>query len=91
MVRVTGGCGSARPTALATKPEAQMSVQNPQLVYDPAERAAEKQRSREADERALASGELTREQLTAKNAYFSFPPEMVEIDFAAVRPLRWNA
>ena len=35
--------------------------------FDPKERAREKQRSREDDARALASGEKTREQLREEN------------------------
>lgn len=38
--------------------------------YDPRERAAEKETSRDADERALATGEKTREQLKRENGIF---------------------
>ena len=41
--------------------------------FDPKERACEKQRSREEDARALASGEKTREQLRRENGFFVFP------------------
>jgi hypothetical protein len=34
------------------------------------ERAAQKQRARDADERAIASGEKTREQLRLENSHF---------------------
>lgn len=37
---------------------------------DASERAAEKQRSRDEDARALASGEKTREQLRSENSHF---------------------
>jgi hypothetical protein len=46
--------------------------------YDPAERAREKQASRDADARALASGEKSREQLTRENGLF--PPGRVRHD-----------
>lgn len=39
-------------------------------TYDPRERAAEKQRSREADARALATGTKTREDLRRENSHF---------------------
>jgi hypothetical protein len=39
-----------------------------QRTFDPKERAAEKQASRDADERALASGEKSPEQLDRENA-----------------------
>jgi hypothetical protein len=84
VVRVTSACSSARPTALATKPETQMSTQNPQLVYDPAERAAEKQRSREADERALREGRVSRDDLRVRNAFLS--PHGGRIDYAGAGP-----
>jgi hypothetical protein len=38
--------------------------------FDPVARAAEKRASREEDERALASGEITREQLCRRNYIF---------------------
>lgn len=44
------------------------------------ERARAKQRSREADERALASGEKSREQLQKENGAFSFPDARVIFD-----------
>lgn len=40
-------------------------------TYDAAERAREKQESRERDEQALASGEKSREQLRRENGFFS--------------------
>ena len=39
--------------------------------FDPAERAAEKARSRAEDERALATGAKTREQLRRENSMFA--------------------
>jgi hypothetical protein len=44
------------------------------------ERERAKQRSREADERALASGEKSREQLQKENGSFSFPNARVIFD-----------
>jgi hypothetical protein len=41
--------------------------------FDPKERAREKQRSRDEDARAVASGERTREELQRENGHFSFP------------------
>jgi hypothetical protein len=40
--------------------------------FDPQERAREKQRSREADERSLASGEKSRDELRRENGHFAF-------------------
>jgi hypothetical protein len=40
-------------------------------AFDPAERAAEKQASRDDDARALASGAKSREQLRRENSMFS--------------------
>jgi hypothetical protein len=40
-------------------------------TYDPAERAAEKQASRDEDARRLAAGEVTREQLARENSPFA--------------------
>lgn len=45
-----------------------MSTRRPYADYD--ERAAEKQRSRDADAAALKSGEKTREQLREENSHF---------------------
>lgn len=42
-------------------------------LYSPAERAREKAESRAEDERALAAGEKTPEQLHRENASFAFP------------------
>ncbi len=39
-------------------------------TYDPKKRAAEKEASRDEDERALESGEKTREQLKRENGIF---------------------
>jgi hypothetical protein len=41
--------------------------------FDPKDRAREKQRSRDEDARALASGEKSPEQLQRENGHFSFP------------------
>ena len=40
-------------------------------VYDPAERAREKQASRDEDARRLAAGEVTREELARENSPFA--------------------
>lgn len=53
--------------------------------YDPRQRALEKQRSREADVQALASGEKTRDQLRDENGAFAFPPERVRLDVPRVK------
>lgn len=47
--------------------------------FDPKERAREKQRSREEDARALASGEKSPEQLQRENGHFSFPNARVTL------------
>jgi hypothetical protein len=41
--------------------------------FDPKERAREKQRSRDEDARALASGEKSAQELQRENGHFSFP------------------
>ena len=48
--------------------------------YSAKERAAEKQRAREADEQALSSGDKSREQLRRENGHFAFP--RVRIDYS---------
>lgn len=53
--------------------------------YDPAERAKEKQESRERDEEALRSGEKTQEQLRKENGWFS--SIKFKIDFAGAKKL----
>jgi hypothetical protein len=50
-----------------------------------AERAREKEASREMDARALASGEKSREQLRSENSAFGYPRDRVRIDFARVK------
>ncbi len=55
------------------------------LSLDVAERAREKQRSRDEDARALASGEKTREQLRRENGVFAFPH--VRISVRGSKPL----
>jgi hypothetical protein len=49
-------------------------------ILDPAQRAAEKARSREEDQRALASGEKSAEQLRLENGAFAFPPSRIRLD-----------
>ncbi len=55
------------------------------MTYDPAERAKEKQASRDRDEAALASGEKTREQLRRENGHFSFVG--LRVDLAGCKSL----
>ncbi|TMQ03166.1 MAG: hypothetical protein E6J90_45460 [Deltaproteobacteria bacterium] len=53
--------------------------------YNAQQRALEKQQSREADARALASGEKTPAQLCEENGAFAFPRELIRIDFSRVK------
>ena len=53
--------------------------------FEQAERAREKQLSREEDARALASGAKSREQLRRENGVFVFPK--VRISLRGVKPL----
>jgi hypothetical protein len=53
--------------------------------FDPKQRAREKQRSREEDARALASGEKSRDELRRENGHFVFPN--VRISARGTRPL----
>jgi len=48
-----------------------LGVMQPPRVFDPAQRAAEKQASRDADARALAAGAKSREQLCLENDMFA--------------------
>lgn len=57
----------------------------PRKSSDPKKRAREKQRSREEDLRALASGEKSREQLRRENGIFAFPN--VRISLRGAKPL----
>ena len=54
---------------------------------DQAARAAEKQRSRDEDARALASGEKTVEQLREENEVFARLAPRTRVDTAASRSL----
>lgn len=58
--------------------------ENENLPYDPADRAAEKQRSRDEDARALASGAKSRDQLRRENAFLD--PHGGQINFDAAGP-----
>jgi len=49
------------------------------VPFDPNQRAREKQASREADARALASGEKLPDELARENGAFAFPKERVRI------------
>lgn len=53
--------------------------------YDPARRAREKQASRDDDQRAIATGEKTAEEVRQENARFVFP--WVRLDFSATKRL----
>jgi hypothetical protein len=53
--------------------------------FDQKKRGLEKQRSREEDARAIASGEKTLEELGRENGHFSFP--RIRISFEGSRPL----
>jgi hypothetical protein len=57
---------------------------NPERL-DPAERAREKQRSREDDARALASGAKSQAQLRRENGLFAFPK--VRVSLRGAKPL----
>lgn len=70
----------ARCKAKAATPPLQANCRGPVVscamaseTFDPKERAREKQLSREQDERDLASGAKTREQLRRENGFFAFP------------------
>lgn len=63
----------------ASKPPA---VSGPVGTLDPVERAREKQASREADARALASGQKTREQLWSENTLL--PARMTSVNLRAI-------
>ena len=54
------------------------------LQFDSQDRAQEKERSREEDAQALASGQISREELRRKNGRFVAPPD-VELDLVGVR------
>lgn len=49
-------------------------------LFDPEERAAEKQCSRDEDAEALRTGTKTREQLRKENGAFAFPDAVVHLD-----------
>jgi hypothetical protein len=53
--------------------------------YNAQQRALEKQRSREADAQALASGEKTRDQLRDENRAFAFRRDRLRVDFSRVK------
>jgi hypothetical protein len=53
--------------------------------FDPQERAREKQRSRDADSRALASGEKSRDDLRRENGHFAF--RNVRVSLRGAKPL----
>jgi hypothetical protein len=53
--------------------------------YNASQRASEKERSREADAQALASGEKVAAQLRAENGAFAFPRARVHVEFSRVK------
>jgi hypothetical protein len=55
---------------------------NQNKQFNPRERARAKQASRDADERALASGRKSARQLHAENGLLAFPQDEVQIDYA---------
>lgn len=64
------GCGCK-----AYQPRTSGTVQ----TFDPKQRAAEKQASRDEDARALASGEKTVADLRRENSAFAFPRDRVRL------------
>ena len=56
-------------------------------TYNPAERAREKEASRESDANALATGQKSREQLRSENGAFAFPRERVRLDLSRAKNL----
>ena len=61
------------------------TVSEPSAPLDQVARAREKQVSRDEDDRALASGEKSREQLQRENGHFVFPH--VRVSLRGVKPL----
>jgi hypothetical protein len=51
-------------------------------LFDPFDRQAEKQASRDADAEALRDGKISIAQLHAKNGLLAFPKEHLSVDFA---------
>jgi len=62
-----------------------MQVAHEPERLDPAERAREKQRYREADARALAAGAKTQAELRRENGVFAFPK--VRVSMRGSKPL----
>jgi hypothetical protein len=56
------------------------SMAQKKQVLDTTARAKEKQLSREADERAIASGEKSQNQIRRENGFFAFPKVRIHID-----------
>lgn len=56
------------------------SSQMVRVPFDPEQRAREKQASRDEDERALASGQKSREQLKHENGAFAFPRDRLRLE-----------
>jgi hypothetical protein len=55
------------------------------LPFDPIVRAVEKQASRDADARAVASGEKSRAQLKVENGAFAFPRDRIRLERSSKR------
>jgi len=63
-----------------------MNVMSKQLDHlEPIERAREKQESRDVDDRALASGQKSRDDLRRENGHFAF--RRVRISLRGAKPL----
>jgi hypothetical protein len=56
-------------------------------VLDPKERAVAKQRAREADHRALAAGNKSRDELRRENGHFGYAPERVIVHYERAKKL----
>lgn len=74
-----GECPGSSPNGCACLPLKTSYIVFPPATFDPAERAREKQASRDEDARALASGEKTVEQLRRENSAFAFPRDRVRL------------
>jgi hypothetical protein len=79
-------------TGVVTDPAACADTINPmprsdEQTFDPAERAREKQASRDADARALASGEKSALELERENEVFARLASRARIDLPAARSL----
>lgn len=76
-----GNVDHARRAANIAQYVYRAAVEKEKYTLNPKQRAAEKQASREEDERRLAAGEITREELAKENGAFAFPPDRVIIHY----------